>query len=132
MSARTTEQGDKPGIEIIKKRVYSETRDWFTSPSGYGFFTVDRAWGQDLIVAYYSLRPGCGDNIAVNQSLSDWKGSSYSSRDKKPTDVVVGYVARMPQTGFVEQWSETVHRGNPLIVDVWRGNTPVEMIFENA
>jgi len=133
MSTASAEQAKKPRVEVLKTTIRLGTRDWVSHPSGYGFFTVDRARGEvDLIIAYYSFRPGHSGDAAIGESLSNWKHSSLPSRDKKPTEVVVGYVTRMPQTGFTEQWSETVSKGSSIIVDVWRGNNPVEMVFQAA
>ena len=77
MPAAVTEAARNPGVEVIPTYVHRETRTWVDHPSRYGFFTLDRAWGQELIVTYYALRAGHEDSIAISQSLSDWKGSPY-------------------------------------------------------
>jgi hypothetical protein len=135
MSTETATVGIKaPEREVITDFVHREYRTWVDLPMQTGFITLDRTEGPAFAMraTLYMIKPEDYANRAeLCRLLSDWEGNSYPSRHRAPTPLF-SVVPGEPQARFSRRWEEIVPAGEELIVDTFRGQTPVTLVFQTA
>ena len=129
----------EPEVEVLWESVAAHDRTWVDHPSGMGFFTLDRTQGfGDLIVTSYLFNvkdtvnrfdPKDFDKNpdSAARVLSDWVSSSHT-QDGGP--VGAEDEDATTRVRFAREWSLTIPAGRATSVQVFRGNTPVTMVFQ--